>query len=232
MAITQRQQRDSDETSPVKSAVKMAEKSVRGGWLATVFSAVAVGISCISFYLSALQGSQLEAYIPPTIHYGRDGGGDTELFAIPITIANNGARSGTVISMELEVQNLKTNSTKRYYSAFLGEHPREAAALSRQFAPLSIPGRAVFTETVRFYPVGNALPRLVDAEGEYTFRLQLNTAAPPEPSLGDRLQGRTQPAPINFQMTLPWLSDQQLGFRRATIAMHAKDWKPTASAAR
>ncbi len=33
-------------------------------------------------------------------------------------------------------------------------------------------------------------------------------------------------------MTLPWISDQQLGFRRATIAMHAKDWKPTASAAK
>jgi hypothetical protein len=97
---------------------------------------------------------------------------------------------------------------------------------------LSIPGRAVFTETVRFYPVGEALPRLVDTQGEYAFRLQLNTATPPEPSLIDRLQGRTQPAPIAFQMTLPWMSDQHLGFRRATIAMHAKDWKPATTAAR
>jgi hypothetical protein len=126
----------------------------------------------------------------------------------------------------------KTNTTKRYYSAFLGEHPREATSPNRQFAPLSIPGRAVFCETVRFYPAGEALPRLVDAQGEYAFRLQLNTATPPEPSLIDRLQGRTQPAPIAFQMTLPWMSDQHLGFRRATIGMHAKDWKPTATAAR
>jgi hypothetical protein len=94
-----------------------------------------------------------------TGHYGRDAGTDAELFAIPITIANDGARSGTIISMELEVQNLKTNTSKRYYSAFVGEHPREAAAPNRQFAPLSIPGRAVFSETVRFYPTGNALPR-------------------------------------------------------------------------
>ena len=170
--------------------------------------------------------------MPPTIHYGRDGGGDTELFAIPVTITNNGARSGAVLSIELEVQNLKTNTIKRYYSAFLGEHPREATSPNRQFAPLSIPGRAVFSETVRFYPVGEALPRLVDAQGEYAFRLQLNTATPPEPSLIDRLQGRTQPAPIAFQMTLPWMSDQHLGFRRGTIAMHAKDWKPAATAAR
>ncbi len=137
-----------------------------------------------------------------------------------------------MLSIERELQHLKANTTKRYYSAFLGEHPREATSPNRQFAPLSIPGRAVFSETVRFYPVGEALPRLVDAQGEYAFRLQLNTATPPEPSLIDRLQGRTQPAPIAFQMTLPWMSDQHLGFRRATIAMHAKDGKPTATAAR
>jgi hypothetical protein len=37
---------------------------------------------------------------------------------------------------------------------------------------------------------------------------------------------------IVFQMTLPFISDQHLGFRRGTIAMHAKDWKPAASASR
>lgn len=201
-------------------------------WLSTAFSAVAICISCISFYMSTLQGPELEIYVPPTIHYGRDGGGDTELFAIPITITNSGARTGAVLSMELEVQNPKTNTSKRYYSAFLGEHPREATTPNRQFAPLSIPGRGVFSETVRFYPVGEALPKLVDAQGEYAFRLKLNTATPPEPSLIDRLQGRTQPAPITFQMTLPWMSDQHLNFRRGTIAMNSKDWKPAATAAR
>jgi hypothetical protein len=232
MAIFQRQPRSRDDTTAINGAVDTAEKgSAYGSLPATILSAVAVGISCISFYLSVLQGPALEVYVPPTIHYGRDAGGETELFAIPITIANDGARSGTVISMELEVQNLKTNNAKRYYSAFVGEHPRETAAPNRQFAPLSIPGRAVFSETVRFYPTGNALPRLIDAEGEYAFRLQLHTATPPTPSLLDRPKGRTQPAPIVFQMTLPWISDQQLGSRRATIAMHAKDWKPTVSAA-
>lgn len=202
------------------------------GWLSTAFSAVALCVSCFSFYVSTLQGAVLETYVPPTIHYGRDAGGDTELFAIPITISNSGARTGAVLSIELEVQNLKTNTAKRYYSAFLGEHPREAATPNRQFAPLSIPGRGVFSETVRFYPVGDALPRLVDAAGEYRLRLQLTTAAPPEPSVMDRLQGRSQPAPIGFQMTLPWMSDQHLNFRRGTIAMNSKDWKPAATAAR
>jgi len=232
LVITQRNRRDGDDAIEVETAVRIAERGAREGLLATVLSGVAVAISCISFYMSALQGAELEVYVPPTIHYARDGGGDTELFAIPLTIANEGARSGTVISMELEVQNLKTNATKRYYSAFLGEHPREATALNRQFAPLSIAGHAVFTETVRFYPIGSALPRLVDSEGDYAFRLQLNTAAPQQPSFLDWLGGRTQPAPVAFQMTLPWISDQQLGFRRATIAMHAKGWKATADSAK
>jgi hypothetical protein len=232
MAYTQQrhQHREQDEPGAVKTAIKITQRGLRGGWLAPVFSAVAVGLSCVSVYLSALQGPSLEVYVPPAIHYGRDGGGDTEVFAIPVTIANNGARSGTVISMELEVQNLKSGATKRYYSAFLGEHPREATTSNRQFAPLSIAGRGLFSDTVRFYPAG-VQPKLVDAEGEYVFRLQLNTAAPNEPSLLDRLQGRTQLAPVSFQMTLPWISDQQLGSRRSTIAMHAKDWKPVAAGA-
>jgi len=208
-----------------------AEPSGHGGWLATSFSAVALGFSGLSFYLSALQQADLEVFIPPTIHYARDGGGDIELFAIPLTITNEGARTGTVVSMELEVENTKEKASKRYYSAFLGEHPRDSAVLQKQYAPLSIPGRAVFSDTVRFYPAGNPLPKLVTDAGEYRFKLKLNTATPPAPSLLDRIAGNTPPAPLAFAMTLPWISEQQLGFRRATIAMHAKDWRPTASGA-
>jgi hypothetical protein len=229
MVVAQRtQHRDNDEAEGVRVTAKIAEKGTRGGWLSAAFSAVAVVLSCFSFYMSTLQGAKLETYVPPSIHYGRDA--DSEVFAIPVTIANSGARSAAVLSLELEVQNLKTNASKRYYSAFLGEHPREPVASNRQFAPLSIPGRGIFTETVRFYPVGDALPRVVDAEGEYAFRLVLNTAAPPDPSLFDRLQGRVQPAPIDYRMTLPWMSDQQLSMRRGTIAMYAKGFRPVSKA--
>ena len=225
MATQQAAMPDSEDMS------QPADFGGRGSWIANVVSVVALCFSCISFYVSTLQGPHLEVYVPPTIHYGRDAGGDTELFAIPVTIANSGARSTAVLSLELDITDLQTNTTKRYYSAFLGEHSREPATPNRQFAPLSIPGQAVFSETVRFYPVGNALPRLVTAAGEYAFRLHLSTAAPQQPSILDRLQGRTTLQPIAFQMTLPWISDQQLSQRR-TIAMHAKDWKPAATPAR
>ena len=54
--------------------------------------------------------------------------------------------------------------------------------------------------------------------GDYSFRLKINIAAPPEPSLVDRLQGRTQPAPVSVQMTLP-----QLDYR-GLMQLRNKEW--------
>jgi hypothetical protein len=230
MAIAQRRdERIGPESTPVKTAIETSKRGALAGWLPTIFSAIAVGASCISVYVSTLQAANLEVYVPPSIQYARDGGGETEVFAIPVTIANSGARSVAVVSMEVEVQNVKTNATKRYASFYLGEHPKDAASTNRQFAPVSIPGRGVFTDTVRFYPIGDALPKLVDDKGDYVFRLKVTTATPQQPSWLDLLLGRTQPAPLTFEMMLPYLSEQHLNNRRGTIAMYSKDWKPAAT---
>lgn len=229
MAITQdrrERERASEEATPVKVAVDTAVHGARSGWLSTAFSAAAVLASCVSVYVSTLQAAQLEAYLPPTFIYHMDGEGEN--FTVPISLANGGARGGTVVSMELEVHNPKTNATMRFYSAYLGEHPRMQSAATanvRQFAPMTILGNSVHSETVRFYPVTNPpearndpSKRIVQGEGDYSFRLKLNTAAPPEPSLLDRLQGRTQPAPISVQMTLPAVD------YRGLMQMRAKGW--------
>jgi len=128
--------------------------------------------------------------------------------------------------MELEAHNPKTNATMRFYSAYMGEHPRmQATASVRQFTPMTILGHSVRTETVRFYPVTNPpearndpSKRIVQGEGDYSFRLKLIMAAPSEPSLLDRLQGRTQPTPITVQMTLPVLD------HRGLMQLRSKDW--------
>ena len=199
----------------------------------TTISVMAFGFSTVSFYESAMKQADLAVFVPPVIHYGRDGGGDVELFAIPVTITNNGARTGTVLSMDLEVERLgevekDLPKAKRYYSAYLGEHPRSADATQRAFAPASIAGRQTYSETIRFYPAGNPLPKLVQDAGEYRFKLQLNLAEQADPGFWDR---RWSPKvnPVSFSLRLPWISDQQLGFRRNSIAMHAKDHRPTAS---
>ncbi len=89
------------------SAMNIAEIGGRGGKWATMLSALALGFSGLSFYESVMKTADLEVYVPPVIHYARDQGGDVEQFAIPLTIVNAGARTGTVISMELNVESLR-----------------------------------------------------------------------------------------------------------------------------
>ncbi len=203
----------------------LPEASSHGGTVATIVSLCAFVFSGFSLYESTLKQPQLETFVPPVIHYGRDGGGSTEVFAVPITITNEGARTATVLSMELDVTD-SAGTTKRYYSAYLGEHPRDSSVVNRAFAPATVVGREVFSETVRFYPMGNPLPALVSDSGAYKFKLTLRTARPSDPDLLDQYL-RKEPQPVSFELTLPWFSEQQLNFRRATIAMHQKDWQPT-----
>ncbi len=203
----------------------LPEAASQGGKLATLISMFAFVFSGFSLYESTLKQPKLESFVPPVIHYGRDGGGSVELFAIPITVTNDGARAATVLSMELDVTD-SAGTTKKYYSAYLGEHPRDSNAMNRAFAPITIAGRDVFSETVRFYPMGNPLPLLVTDSGSYKFKLTLKAAKPSDPDLLDQYL-REEPGSIAFELTLPWISEQQLNFRRATIAMHEKNWQPT-----
>jgi hypothetical protein len=216
------------------SETNVAEIGGHGGRIASVLSAFALAFSGLSFYESVMKTAQLEVYVPPVIQYARDQGGDIELFAVPITIVNSGARTGTALTLELEVENLNPNApvkTKRYYSAFLGEHSQKDDETNRAFAPLSLAGRTTFSDTVRFYPIGNPLPKLVDDAGDYRFTLKLTQAIPAHPGVVDSLL-RREIEPISFQRTLPWISEEQLGTRRASIPMHDKDWKPTTEPAK
>lgn len=206
-----------------------------GGWLANSLSALAFLFSGLSFYTSALQQADLDVFVPPVLQYGRDGGGEVDVFALPVTISNGGANTGTVLAMELVVENLKEGAdpkSKTFYSAFIGEHPKNTDTPNKTFAPISVPGRATYSETIRFFPQGNPLPKIIDEPGDFKFTLKLMIAEPAEPSLLDRIIRPRAPEPLVFSRTLPYLSQQHMNFRRGTTSMHAKDWKPTASTAK
>ncbi len=107
-------------------AAQIVEHSGHGGLFATILSAFALVISGLSYYESSLKTADLTVYVPPMIHYARDGSAD--VFNIPITIANDGAKNGTVLTMELEVENLRADAetkTRRFHSAFLGDWPKD-----------------------------------------------------------------------------------------------------------
>lgn len=205
------------------------EHGSHGGTFATILSAVALCFSGLAYYDSTFKSPDLSVFVPAMIHYARDG--DADVFNVPITIANDGARAGTVLMLELDVENLRATAEKktaRFHSAFLGEYPRDANTVSRSFAPLSIPGHGTFTETVRFYPMDNALPFLVDDGGDYRFTLTLTTAKPQDPGISDRLFA-SAPEPLVFELNLPYLAVQHLAFRNGTQAMFNKDWKAAVS---
>src|SRR5262249_16647991 len=69
-------ERAREEPTPVKAAVDTAVHGARSGWAATAFSAIAVAASCVSVYVSTLQGAQLEVYVPPVFIYSMDGEGE------------------------------------------------------------------------------------------------------------------------------------------------------------
>ena len=217
-------------------AANLAEgASHASGWLANLLSGAAFLFSGASFYMSALQQADLEVFVPPVLQYGRDGGGDVDVFALPVTIANGGANTGTVLAMELVVENPTQGAepkSKTFYSAFIGEHPKNPDTPNKTFAPISVPGRATYSETIRFYPQGNPLPKVIKDAGEFKFTLKVIVAEPGSPSIVDRIFRVAAPEPLQFERRLPFISEQHLGFRRGTISMHAKDWKPMSSGAK
>ncbi len=203
------------------------EHGSHGGVFATVLSAIALFFSGLSYYESSMKSADLAVYVPPMIHYARDGG---DVFNVPLTIANDGARTGTVLAMVLDVENLQPGAerkTARFHSTFLGDYPRDEKTPLRSFAPLSIAGHGTVTETVRFYNMGEQLPMVVDDKGDFRFTLTLTTAQSGGGLLDSLL--RTEPKPLTFNLNLPYLAVQHLAFRNGTISMFNKDWKPAVS---
>ena len=211
-------------------AASAAEHASHGGLFATLLSGVALVISGLSYYESSMKTADLSVYVPPMIHYARDG---RDVFNIPITISNEGARTGTVLNMELDVEKLTGGEgmkNRRFHAAFLGEYPQgEEKTESRSFAPLAIAGHSTFTQTVRFYPMDNDDGVLIDDKGDFRFTLNLQLAAPPDPGLLDRIIGGSATPPLVFEMTLPYLAIQHLSFRNGTQALFNKEWKSSTS---
>ena len=69
--------------------------------VAIVTSCVALVVSGYSLYATVLKRPVLGIYQPPLIYMYRQGSHD--VFAIPITVSNDGAQRGTVLSFDLEV---------------------------------------------------------------------------------------------------------------------------------
>lgn len=117
-----------------------------GARLTTLVSILALIFSGYSFYETVLKQASLRIYQPPLIHMFREGYRD--VLAIPITISNDGARRGTVLSFDLEVTHLKTNKSVRFQNLHFGSSPKADVKL---FNPITVPGRSSYNGVVLFH---------------------------------------------------------------------------------
>ncbi|MGI9426724.1 MAG: hypothetical protein ACR2PA_26345 [Hyphomicrobiaceae bacterium] len=114
--------------------------------LTTLVSMLALVFSGYSFYETVLKQASLRIYQPPLIHMFRQGYRD--VLAIPITISNDGARRGTILSFDLEVTHQKTNKSVKFQNLHFGSSPKGDVKL---FNPITVPGRSSYTGVVLFH---------------------------------------------------------------------------------
>lgn len=208
-----------------------------GGLITGIASAVALVFSAISLYHSVLKQPELHFYVSPVVHYTRDANGNYEVFAIPLTIANQGARDGTVLDLELTATSTSGGESKTFYSAYVvdGDFFVPPAGFDRQkkqfvrvnrpktpFAPISVTGRGNYSGTILFYTKGKSFPKIVADKGEYNLKISLNTRM--DQSLGwiDELV-RSTTKPIEFVAKLPYFSESEL-LRGGTHRLNNVDW--------
>lgn len=144
----------------------------------TLLSVVALGFSGYSLYESALKAPELTVFVAPRLDYTDPDRPEAvrEVFILPMTIANDGTRTVTVLGISLEARNPRTGAIKKFYAARLGTWGEKPP---RPFAPIVLTGRASFTQALQFEPQnGETVPRILDSTpGKYELTLKMDTAA-------------------------------------------------------
>jgi hypothetical protein len=114
--------------------------------IALLSSIIAIVFSAYSLYETVIKQAVLRVYQPPLIYMYREDFRD--VFAIPITLSNDGAQRGTVLSFDLEVTHVETLKKMNFQNLHFGESPK---ANRRLFTPITVSGRSSFTDVVLFH---------------------------------------------------------------------------------
>jgi hypothetical protein len=186
------------------------------GGVTTVFSAIAVLFSAYSLWETSLKQADLSVYVADAVTYTRDPNnedaafqaGGYEVLAVPVTIANGGARDAAVLSLRLDTKNPESGETSSFAAAYTagGEYfaPNRGESASGRprtpFAALVVAGRSAWSGTVLFYSEGYLKKELVKPKGKLEATLQV-VITPPSGWLDRMLGGR--PAPVMLTLNVP-----------------------------
>ncbi len=190
------------------------------GVSAEVFSGVAVAMSMYSLWRTSLKRADLHVFVSPVIRYASPYQNSIfEVFEIPLTVINEGAQTGTILSFDLEVTNSQNGTSKLFYSAGLG--PWSLAKVKGEglmpFTPVSLTGRSSQSETVLFYARNDSrVMQVVEAPAQYRFAITPLTAQ-------RSALLRRNPKPLLFNMTLPYLDHRAFSSGGGTLPLHKAD---------
>lgn len=206
----------------------MGARIMRGGF-ANISALVALLFSSYSFYETVWKAEDLRLFVPPVIQFSDPANGPFDVFVVPVTIANTGARPGVALSFDLDVTNPRTGAVKRYYAAGFGSWRAASQGQSEPFAPISVPGRTQETRQIIFYPrAEEEIDRHIETEaGEYGFRLTLNAAAIDRGVLSvfEESEG---PVSLAFELTIDGL-DYRAFNEGGTLGLRRPDYQPVSS---
>jgi hypothetical protein len=218
------------EHSPEKIVYENARKS--GDRVTALVSVAALLFSLYSLWDTSLKRPDVRVFVPPVIHYSSPyNNTNFEMISVPVTLTNEGARTGTVLSINLDVTDPRTNETKRFYAADIGRWSMERtrSGAYQNFAPLSLAGRSSRTEPILFYTRGEEEKpaQLIHQAGDYTFKLTLDLAEVDDLGWFDRLWQTPAPS-VAFARTLR--NYDARAFNTGTLPMYARDWQASTNA--
>jgi hypothetical protein len=207
------------------------EKRVRiMSLISDIGAGAAVVVSAYSLWQTSLKRPALRVFVSPVIRYASPyQNSNFEVFAVPLTIHNEGARTGTILALDLVVKNSDRSLSKRFYSADVGQWSVEKSQKGdfTPFAPIVLAGRTSHTETILFHARRDEkVMQIVEKEGSYHFALTLQGAQSEKPGFLERFQ-RQVPKLLAFDMELPYLDHRAFTSGSGTLALHHKDWQTT-----
>lgn len=191
--------------------------------MAALLSLFALTLSGYSLWETSLKQADVQVFVPPVIQYAAPyQNSNFEVIAVPVTLTNEGARTATVLSMELAVTDPRTKQTKRFYAADFGRWTMERTRTGayEPFAPLSLAGRSSITRSVLFYTRGTDQKpdQLIRDPGSYAFSLTLELA-----------EGSDKPA-VSFDRGL--LQYDARAFNEGTLPLYSADWRSASNTKR
>jgi hypothetical protein len=138
--------------------------------LAILISVISFVISMVNVYVTNLKSPDLSMIVAPFMRQIVDNTSLNEAFFIPVTVINQGAKPGSILSIELLVTYLPTGEQSSYFAQYFA-HEENPEILGQFFTPINLDGYSANGRTICFYPLGEKEGNFFARTGTYEFSL-------------------------------------------------------------